>query len=57
MENYDKFYPKPRTGKECKKTDCDRHKDYVAWNPGNRSLDFCMNCKNAHVSQYKRKSA
>jgi hypothetical protein len=57
MENYDKFYPKTRTGKECRKTDCDRHNDYVAWRcgTGGSSLDYCMNCKNAHVSQYKRK--
>ena len=55
MSEYDKFYPKPRTGKECKKTDCARHQDYVAWQPCNPNLNFCMNCKHAHLSQYKRK--
>lgn len=56
MKNHDEFYPKQRTGKECKKTDCDRHKNYVAWKCGTSSLDFCMNCKHAHLSQYKRKA-
>ena len=56
MRNYNKFYPKPRTGKECKKADCDRHEDYVSWKCGTSSLEFCMNCKHAHVSQYKRKA-
>jgi len=55
MNNYDAFYPKERTGTECKKTDCDRHKDYVAWKCGNSNLNFCMSCRNAHISQYKRK--
>ena len=55
MNEFDKFYPKQRTGKECKKTDCDRHKDYVAWSCGNSALEFCMNCKHAHISQYKRR--
>ena len=49
-----KFYPKQRSGKECKKTDCERHKDYLEWRPGTPSLKFCMECKNAHVSQYKK---
>lgn len=44
---------KSRTGKECKKTNCKRHKDYLEWTCGNSVLSFCMNCKNAHVSQYK----
>lgn len=55
MKNFNDFYPIQRTGKECKKTDCDRHKDYVSWQCGNSSLEFCMNCKHAHISQYKRK--
>ena len=53
--DYSKFYPKPRTGKECKKKECDRHAEYVAWSMGNSALNFCVNCKNAHVSQYKPK--
>lgn len=56
MSNFIKNpYPKDRTGKECKKTDCDRHENYVAWKCGTSSLQFCMNCKHAHLSQYKRK--
>ena len=51
---YGKNHPKPRTGRDCKKTECERHKDYLAWNCGNSNLNFCMNCKHAHVSQYKR---
>ena len=50
--NYNKFHPKQRTGSECKKTNCSRHKDYVQWRPGNQNLNFCMNCKHSHVSQY-----
>ena len=52
-DHYSKYYPKPRTGKECKKIECARHEDYLAWNPGNSNLKFCMECKHAHVSQYK----
>ena len=47
--------PKPRTGKECKKVECLRHKDYVVWNCGTSSLVFCMNCKHSHVSQLQRR--
>ena len=54
MNDFNDHYPKPRTGKECKKTDCDRHKNYVAWQCGTSSLNFCTECKHAHVSQYKR---
>jgi len=49
------LYPKQRTGKECKKTECERYEDYKAWQCGTMSLSFCMNCKNAHVSQFKKK--
>ncbi len=56
MNDFNDHYPKPRTGKECKKTDCDRHKNYVAWQCGTSSLNFCVECKHAHVSQYKRKA-
>jgi len=54
MNKFNDFHPKQRTGKECKKTDCDRHKNYVAWQCGTYTLEFCMNCKHAHISQYKR---
>jgi hypothetical protein len=54
--NFNQFYPKQRTGKECKKTGCERYDAYVAWKPGTTGLDFCMNCKHAHVSQYKSKA-
>ncbi len=52
---YSQFHPKQRTGKECKKTECERHEDYLAWKLGSSKLSFCMECKNAHVSQYKNK--
>lgn len=39
---YAKFAPKQRTGKECNKINCERHKDYLAWTPGNSNLKFCM---------------
>ena len=55
MNDFNDHYPKSRTGKECKKTDCDRHKNYVEWQCGTLSLNFCVECKHAHVSQYKRK--
>ena len=47
---------KERTGKECKKIKCAYWIMYVNWskNLGNSSLQICMNCKNAHVSQYRR---
>lgn len=54
MYDYSEYHPKQRTGKECKKTECARHKDYLAWNLGNSNLKFCMECKHAHISQYKR---
>ena len=57
MNDFNDYYPKQRTGKECKKMDCDRYKDYVAWQCGTASLNFCMACKHAHVSQYKRKGS
>ena len=52
---YAQFHPKPRKGDECKKTECARYEDYKAWQCGTANLNFCMNCKNAHVSQYKKK--
>ena len=48
-------YPKERTGRECKKVECVRYEDYKLWQCGTASLNFCMNCKNSHVSQFKRK--
>ena len=51
---YSQFYPKSQTGKECKKVECERYKDYSAWKLGSDSLKFCMECKHAHTSQYKK---
>jgi hypothetical protein len=53
--DFGKFHPKHRTGRECKKVNCSRHESYLKWNCGDNNLDFCMKCKNAHVSQYKAK--
>ena len=49
---------KNRTGKECKKINCVNHIAYVNWakNLGNSVLETCRNCKNAHVSQYRKGS-
>jgi len=55
IKGSDELYPKQRTGKECNKTDCERHDAYKAWQCGTGSLNFCMNCKYAHVSQFKKK--
>jgi hypothetical protein len=46
---------KQRTGKECKKTECVRYDDYKRWQCGTLTLNVCMNCKHAHVSQFERK--
>lgn len=54
---YAQFHPKPRKGDECKKVECARYDDYKAWQCGSASLKFCMNCKNAHLSQYKKKES
>jgi len=54
MTDFDKLYPKGRTGKECTKVNCVRHSEYLAWVCGSSVLNFCTNCKHAHVSQYKR---
>jgi len=47
---------KSRTGKECKKTSCKNFQYYSNWyrNLGRDALLECMNCRNSHVSQYKR---
>ncbi len=47
---------KNRTGKECKKINCVLYVTYVNWtkNLGNSVLENCMNCKHAHVSQYRK---
>lgn len=55
MDGYNQYYPKQRTGKECKQKSCARHLDYWTWDLGSENLKFCMNCRHAHVSQYKRK--
>ena len=54
---YNQFYPKGRNGKECKKTGCERHEEYLKWNCGSNALRFCTECKHAGVSQYKAKGA
>ena len=48
---------KSRVGSECKMVNCVRYKYYSAWakNLGRSALNYCMNCKHAHVSQYERK--
>lgn len=43
---------KKRTGKECKKTNCEFYHIYSNRNPLTRCLSMCMECKNAYVSQY-----
>lgn len=53
--NYYKSYPKPRNGSECKKVNCSRYKAYKKWECGTTSLNFCMECKWSHVSQYNPK--
>ena len=53
---YAQFHPKPRTGKECKKVNCTRYESYIKWSGGDSNLKFCMECKNAHVSQYEKAS-
>ena len=53
---YSQYHPKSRTGKECKKTECERYNDYLEWMCGTSALKFCMECRNAHVSQYKREN-
>jgi len=45
-----------RTGKECKKTECIRYDNYLKWSLGDRAINFCMQCKHSHKSQYKSKS-
>jgi len=44
---------KYRTGKECKKTNCKRHENYLAWSLGDSELSICISCKWAFVSQYE----
>lgn len=47
---------KRRTGKECKKVNCENYKYYSNWygHLGSSRLNVCRNCKNAFVSQYNR---
>ncbi len=44
-----------RIGKECKRVKCKNYVCYSQWsaNLGSRELQECMECKHAHVSQYK----
>jgi len=39
----------------CKKTECIRYEAYKKWECGNSALSYCMKCKYAHASQYRRK--
>ena len=50
-------YPKGRTGKECTQVNCIRYDIYKQWKVGTSGLNFCMNCKHAHVSQHERNPA
>ena len=47
---------KQRTGKECHRIYCEFYITYYNWskNLGNSILENCMNCKNAHVSRYRK---
>ena len=53
--DYSQYHPKSRKGKECKKVNCKRHEAYSKWIPGSPELKFCMECRNAHISQYVKK--
>ena len=50
---YAQFNPKPKDKITCKKVKCIRYNDYVEWDCGNSALKFCMECKHAHVSQFR----
>lgn len=45
---------KYRSKNQCKKENCKRYKNYINWSCGDPNLNYCMNCKHAHVSQYER---
>jgi hypothetical protein len=47
------YSPIMRSGKECTKRKCVRYLNYIKWYPGDSALNFCMECKNSHVSQFK----
>jgi len=49
--SYD-FDGKRRTGKECKKVDCIHYAGRKTLGHGH--IQYCMNCRWAHVSQYKK---
>ncbi len=46
---------KKREKDTCKKKDCVNYESYKTWNCGDWRLDYCMNCKWAHVSQFTAK--
>jgi hypothetical protein len=50
---------KLRTGKECGRINCINYNSYSHWasHLGSGRLKECMNCKHAHVSQYKPQEA
>jgi hypothetical protein len=44
---------KNRTGKECKKTDCDNYNKRNPFGYDSR-LEYCRECKHAYPSQYTK---
>lgn len=53
---YKQEYIKSRKGNECKQVNCERYENYINWKCGRPSNSFCMECKHAHVTQYKAKA-
>jgi len=49
---------KRRTSKECKKTDCIHYQNRCIPSgcPSGGHMQYCMNCRWAHVSQYKKEA-
>jgi hypothetical protein len=49
---------KRRTGKECKKVTCANYKYYSNWSNhlSGGMLSRCMECRNAHVSQFVKEA-
>ena len=55
--DYYKYHPKPRHSDTCKKVNCARYESYKKWDSQDSNLEFCMSCKHASVSQFKRKES
>ena len=47
---------KQRAKMQCKKTECKYYESYKKWSCGDSNLNYCMNCKNSHVSQFVNKN-